>query len=103
VEVDTSRLDIPGKERKTLIDYIIKIWASSKSIRIDKSRWWLAVKRKQELELSSILFNSCLRLNSSGLINLIAMQALKELINSPNSLKNDPRVVSGVCTNNANS
>jgi hypothetical protein len=25
VEVDTSRLDIPGKERKTLIDYIIKI------------------------------------------------------------------------------
>jgi hypothetical protein len=28
VEVDTSRLDIPGKERKTLINYIIKIWAT---------------------------------------------------------------------------
>jgi hypothetical protein len=46
---------------------------------------WLAVKREQELEISSSF--ELLR------IYLIAMQALKELISIHNSLKNDPAIV----------
>jgi 3'-phosphoadenosine 5'-phosphosulfate sulfotransferase len=58
VRVDESWQDITARVAKSLV----KFWTSSKLMRMHDSRWKLAVKREQELQLSSLFeqgFNIC--------------------------------------------
>jgi hypothetical protein len=52
MRVDESWLNITARVAKTLI----KIWTSSKLMRVHESRWEWAVKREQKLQLSFLVW-----------------------------------------------